>query len=229
MKELTNDMPKSCLELWGKRLIDWQLEAIRNVGIREIAIVTGYRREFLQLEGVTEFYNSNWSKTNMVSSLMMAKPWLESDDCIISYSDIFYTERAVSALLNDNYSFSVAYTTHFMDLWSQRFSDPLVDLETFKLSENNLIKEIGGIPTVTSEIEGQFAGLFKVNPKSWNKIKQFLNMQLESYIAKLDVTSLLSLLIKNHFDISGVPIEETWLEVDTPLDLTLYNSWTNNH
>lgn len=226
MKELTEELPKSCLTLWGKPLIQWQIEALRGAGIEEIAIVTGYRSERLQFNGITNFHNPSWAETNMVCSLQKASSWLDSGACIIAYSDIFYSIQAILALMNDhNATISVAYTTHFWELWSQRFSNPLNDLETFKLNEERIITEIGRKPETAEEIEGQFAGLLKVEPDSWCWIKQFLSEQNESVVSRLDITSLLSALIEGHIKIAGVPIDDTWLEVDNPTDLTLYNGW----
>ena len=89
MKHLTDTQPKCLVELNGKSLLDWQLKALRDAGITEIAIVTGYRRQLLVNRGLIEFYNPRWAETNMVSSLACADEWLTTEPCIVSYSDIF--------------------------------------------------------------------------------------------------------------------------------------------
>ena len=57
MKSFTNTRPKCFAKVKDKRLIDWQLEAIRESEINEIAIVTGYLREQLNILSLVEFYN----------------------------------------------------------------------------------------------------------------------------------------------------------------------------
>ena len=99
MKELTDDRPKCLVKLRGRALLDLQLEALREAGIEKIAVVTGYRREMLASRGLTEFYNSRWAETNMVSSLACAEDWLKLEPCIVSYSDIFYDSYAVKSLM----------------------------------------------------------------------------------------------------------------------------------
>lgn len=42
------DNPKCLLEVNGKPLIDWHFEAWKSVGIRNVVIVTGYKREMLE-------------------------------------------------------------------------------------------------------------------------------------------------------------------------------------
>ena len=89
MKSLTDEKPKCLIELNGKPLLEWQLEALRGAGIEDIAIVTGYKKELLHRYGLKEFHNSLWAETQMVSSLMCANEWLQQSECVVSYSDIF--------------------------------------------------------------------------------------------------------------------------------------------
>jgi choline kinase len=72
IRQLTDDRPKCLVELRGRPLLEWQVEALRGGGAREIGIVTGYRREMLAALGLREFHNPRWQDTNMVSSLECA-------------------------------------------------------------------------------------------------------------------------------------------------------------
>ena len=47
MKNLTDEKPKCLAKLRGKPLLEWQLTSLREAGIEDIAIVTGYKRELL--------------------------------------------------------------------------------------------------------------------------------------------------------------------------------------
>src|SRR3546814_11584362 len=42
---LTADMPKCMIDFNGRTLIEWQIEALKANGIRDIAVVTGFRTE----------------------------------------------------------------------------------------------------------------------------------------------------------------------------------------
>ena len=100
MKNLTDDQPKCLVEMRGKPLLDWQLTALREAGVDQIAIVTGYKGELLMGRGLVEFHNSRWAETNVVSSLACARDWLQAEPCIVSYSDIFYSAQAVQSLMD---------------------------------------------------------------------------------------------------------------------------------
>ena len=45
MGNLTDESPKCLVELRARPLLEWQLMAIREAGIDDIAIVNGYKRE----------------------------------------------------------------------------------------------------------------------------------------------------------------------------------------
>ena len=131
MKALTSDKPKCLVELRGHSLLELQLDALREGGVSEIGIVTGYRRELLANLGLVEFHNPRWDETNMVSSLECAGAWLEAGPCIVSYSDIFYSADAVRSLINCPALLAVTYDPTWLALWTRRFGDPLLDAETF--------------------------------------------------------------------------------------------------
>ena len=134
MKELTKEHPKCLIQLKGKALIDWQLDALREAGLNEIAVVSGYKRELLEDLDVLEFHNDRWVETNMVSSLACANEWLSNSPCIVSYSDIFYESLAVKSLMAISASIAITYDPNWITLWSKRFNNPLLDAETFSLS-----------------------------------------------------------------------------------------------
>ena len=48
MKSLTDEKPKCLLNLAGKSLLFWQIEALRKAGINNILVVSGYKGELLQ-------------------------------------------------------------------------------------------------------------------------------------------------------------------------------------
>ena len=79
----------------------------------------------------------------MVSSLACAEAWLNQETCIVSYSDIFYSPTAVQSLMSCNASLAVTYDPKWLELWKLRFGDPLLDAETFRLTPENTLAEIG--------------------------------------------------------------------------------------
>lgn len=225
MKELTKDSPKCLLDLHGKSLLDLQCEAIRNEGIDEIGIVTGYMREMLSNRGLTEFHNPRWAQTNMVMSLACASEWLQSSTCIISYSDIFYDSLAVRLLLNCNSAIALTYDSNWLKLWTNRFGDPLIDAETFCLSTDGILTEIGNKPNSLDEVHGQYMGLLRFTPKGWAETLTILSTLSTLERDKIDITHLLQLIIKSKkIPLKALSFKGIWGEIDSEFDLTLYRN-----
>jgi len=227
MKDLTDDKPKCLVELNGKALIDWQLEALQSAGIDDIAIVTGYRREMIADRGKVEFYNKRWNDTQMVSSLSCAEEWLRTAPCIVSYSDIFYAHEAVVSLSNSPENLALTYDPNWLALWKQRFNDPLDDAETFKLNQDGTVKEIGAKPQSIEEIEGQYMGLLKFTPESWSEIVQLRSQLTPDERDKMHMTGTLqSLINRGNCAIKAIKYTGRWGEVDSYEDLVVaqYNT-----
>lgn len=232
LHELTELRPKCFLQINGRPLIEWQLSALRKSGVSPIGIVTGYKSSYLKGFGDTRFYNDKWSITNMVESLMCADEWLSSDTCIVSYSDILYRHSAVLDLQSCDDDISITYDPNWLNLWSKRFVDPLSDAESFSLNEHGYLTDIGSKCTSTYGIQGQFMGLFKITPVGWMSLKQVITSQLESVRSSLQVTGLLSELVKSGLGrVACIPYCDTWMEIDSVTDYEIAIKsvpiWTN--
>lgn len=223
MKNLTEERPKCLVELRGKALLDWQLEALHAAGITEIAIVTGYKRELLADRGLTEFHNARWAETNMVSSLACAQDWLQAEPCIVSYSDIFYSPMAVQSLMTCAASLAVTYDPNWLELWTQRFGDPLLDAETFRLTPEHSLVEIGNKPTSVNEVQGQYMGLLRFTPEGWVEVMRIRSGLTVEQCDKMHMTGTLQKVIDaGRVEIAAVPYTGEWGEVDCANDLDAY-------
>lgn len=225
MKDLTDERPKCLVELRGKALLDWQLEALRTAGITEIAIVTGYKRELLANRGLVEFHNARWAETNMVSSLAFAQDWLQAEPCIVSYSDIFYSPMAVQSLMTCAASLAVTYDPNWQALWTQRFGDPLLDAETFRLTPEHNLAEIGNKPTSVDEVQGQYMGLLRFTPEGWAEVLRIRTGLPSDQCDRMHMTGTLQLLIDaKRIQIKAIPYEGAWGEIDLAADLGVYEN-----
>ena len=222
MGNLTDDRPKCLVTVAGKTLLERQLTAMRTAGIDDIAVVTGYRREVIEPLVPKTFFNPRWSESNMVVSLTCAREWLSTDRCVISYSDIFYDPLAISALAASQDDLCMTFDQNWLQQWSQRFSDPLSDAETFKIDTQDRVTEIGGRPTSVSDVQGQYMGLLGFTPPGWATTEKYLAAHTPEEVDKLDMTKLLSGLIATGGSVKGVPFQGIWGEIDSAEDLALF-------
>ena len=226
MDQLTSEHPKCFTELGGKRLIDWQLESFDKVSINQIAIVTGYLKEQFDEYDLIKFNNENWQKTNMVSSLLRAASFIDSNT-IVSYSDIVFHKNALTNIIKHDGDIVLGYDKNWLNQWQLRFEDPKQDAESFEISDHNFVLDIGNEINSTDKVMGQYTGLFKLTPIGMEKIKKIL-CKLQDKQDSLDMTALFRLMIKEGIKISAAEINTDWFEIDTPNDLEiadkLYNS-----
>ena len=96
LRPLTNSVPKCLVEYNGRPIIDYILKTARDCGIKDVAVVNGYKKEklveHLKDQDVTFYTNEEFDNTNMVSTLFKAKEFMDSD-VIVSYADIIYDNK----------------------------------------------------------------------------------------------------------------------------------------
>tara|TARA_B100000575_G_scaffold271666_1_gene253147 strand:+ start:682 stop:1398 length:717 start_codon:yes stop_codon:yes gene_type:complete len=224
MKRLTDENPKCLVKIRGRALLDLQLDALKNAGIADIAIVTGYKRQLLANLGLKEFHNDRWAETNMVSSLACANAWLMEGPCIVSYSDIFYCFEAVTMLMENPMPLAITYDPNWLTLWTQRFENPLLDAETFRLNPNSTVSEIGKKPRSVEEIEGQYMGLLRFEPEGWMEVLRICKALTSAEFDRLHMTWVLQKIVETgRLSIHALSYSGEWGEVDSIKDWQLYH------
>lgn len=126
MMPATENCPKPMVKVNGKRIIETQLDALIAVGIRDITIVRGYKKEkynnLLAKYPFLKFIdNNNYDKTNNISSVMKALDkikggtYLNEADLYITNPDVITKYQYTSNILG-SYSLET-------DDWSFRMKD----------------------------------------------------------------------------------------------------------
>lgn len=220
---LTDEKPKALVELNGVPLARRAVDTLRAGGIAQVGIVGGYRSEMLAGFADRMFINPDWNNTGIFQSLSCAAEWLESEPCLVSYGDIFYSSRLVADMIKSVQDIDLAYDPNAVTLWKHRFDNPLDDMEHFKISDGR-IGRIGARATTLEDIQGQYMGLFRLTPRSWRHLLVARTHIPIERQANVDMTSLFSILIQSGIKVGGIPTSEPWGEIDCPSDVQLYES-----
>ena len=168
------------INLFGKSILEWQLEVFRSCKITEIVVVTGYLNNLINLPNVRYYNNPHYNKTNMVETLFTAKNELENS-VIISYGDIIFEESVLKSLIDSKDEISVIVDESWKEYWETRFENPLVDAESLIVDSDGYITEIGQKVTSYNKICAQFIGLIKFQDKGIEFLKEFYeNKKIES-------------------------------------------------
>ena len=219
MGHLTDDRAKDALELGGQSLMERIIKSALAIGITETLIVAGYRSKYYENIPARMVINQKWQNTNMVFSLLQASSDLEASDCLISYSDIFYEAHDLSRLSKAEGDIVVVYDPNWLEKWKSRFDDVFEDAEKFIHKDGDLL-EIGGRLSDLSQATGQYLGLIKITRRGWMCISSVLKKVSEEHLYQLDMTSLISLILKKGVcKVSVLPVEGICGEVDSLRDL----------
>ncbi len=231
LRPYTNKMPKALIPFLGKSLITYQLDILLEKGIKNIAISTGYCASSFDSFDYCKFFNPNFSSTNMVESLFSALSFINEveEDLIISYGDIIFQRNNLDEVIEKDGDIVVMVDDNWLNLWSIRNEDPLVDAETLKFNKSTgCISEIGKKPKSLNDIESQYTGLIKV---SKSRIKDFIYFYecLDRNILydgktfpNMYMTSFLQLLIDSGWNLVPANVKNGWLEFDTVGDIETY-------
>ena len=230
LRPYTDKYPKCLVPLLGKTIIERQLSILKQAGIKDIIVVGGYKAEKLVRLGLNIVINKQYETTNMVATLFKARENMTTGaDLIISYGDIVYEADVLKKLLLCDSDICLVSDLGWKSYWKLRYTNPLDDIETFKINREGFVIELGKKPQSLRGIQGQFTGLFKFSAKRAAELaiiydsmdkndvydgKDFKNMYM---------TSFLQHLIKIGWKIKPVSINHGWLEIDTVEDLDLYN------
>jgi len=103
LRPLTDTMPKCLLKVCGRTLLERTVEAMRQAGICEFVVVTGYRgdmiRDFLTAYdkslSFAFLHNADYEHNNNIYSLWMAGEVVRGKDFLLMDSDIFCDPAAV--------------------------------------------------------------------------------------------------------------------------------------
>jgi L-glutamine-phosphate cytidylyltransferase len=223
LQELTQNKPKCLVELEGRPLLLWQIDALRQSGVDDITVVTGYKDHMINaLASDNHFgtrHNPIWERTNMVSTLHSVRD-LFTETCIVSYSDIIYEVSVPEKLIATKTALGVVYDEAWLSLWSRRFDNPLDDAESFRIASDGSITDIGKKMQNVEAIQGQYIGLLRIDSLAMKWITNIVESEPD-HGANLDMTSLLQLIISKGFCVKGIPISGNWCEIDTPKDLVV--------
>ena len=172
----TYNIPKCLLDVGGKPIIDYQLEAIQNVGIKSVTMIIGYHREILVDHVKKNFprinfdfiINNHYFETNTAYSVYLGRTNLISDVHLLMNADVIYPPELITRIID-----------------SQKETVLAVDIkkcgrEEVKVIEggNNKVNAIGK-ELIEEQCLGEFLGVAKLS-------SEFNHLFSESLIRLID-------------------------------------------
>ncbi len=101
--ELTEQQPKTMVKVQGAPILSHIVDAYNAVGIKDISVVRGYKKEAVTLPNLTYVDNDAYAQTGELDSLLKALRARKSpaQDLIVSYGDVLFNKYIPQALCQE--------------------------------------------------------------------------------------------------------------------------------
>lgn len=218
IRPLTDNKPKSLLEVNGKPILQRMLENINALGIKDVIIVTGYLEDQIKKFALDNFPNLNFSfitndkyeETNTAYSLNLTKDLVREDDFIKFDADVVFELDVLKKLINSPFETALCIDKNIH-----------LDKEEVKVitDESDLVLEVGKKLDPT-KAKGESIGIEKIEKNAGKILFEKLGKLLENknnWNEYYDdsYTTLVNEGVKfGAVDISGLK----WVEIDTHND-----------
>ncbi len=226
MRELTNEMPKPMLKVWGKPILEHIIQGLLAAGIREIFIVTGFRAE------VIEAYFGDGSKWNARIAYgrqavqngtgkapEVAKDFLGDSPFLLTYGDILVPPETYQQMLRRYHEadFSGLITvTPGQDVTKgglNFFDDKFCLTRLVEKPSAAQVEELKRDGTLKPGAPVWYnAGIYIFRPVLF----EFTAKLKESPRGEYELTDAISALVANGHKLAGLEIPGRWVDVRDP-------------
>jgi len=225
----TKDIPKSLLDINGKSILERQISLLREHGVNEIFVVTGYKREKHVLKDIEYIFNPRYSETEQLASMMVARTKV-SDDVLIIFGDIIFDSQILQQILASNDDIAIAIDLDWEKSYNERPDNPKSLADKVLINQKKILRISAKLTSLDIENQtvGEFLGVIKLSENgSRIIIKKYEELEklcvgkfhdADSF-EKAKLVDILQELIDSKIEIYPITITGKWCEIDTPEDL----------
>ena len=128
LKKHTENLPKCMLDFNGKTLLQRQVKAYNDCGIKDITVIRGYKKEKINYKNLNYVSNDDFKNNNILNSIFCAEKVINGN-IIISYSDILFESNVVQRLLESEHDISVVVDIDWRGYYVGRKDHPISEAE----------------------------------------------------------------------------------------------------
>ncbi len=218
--DLTADKPKTMLPISGKSLLSRMTETLQSIGIDNITVVRGYKKEAIDISGLRYVDNDRFEATKEVYSMYQGLKEL-SGEVLVAYGDILYHKHLAMNLLDTSTDFAIAVDANWQEsLNRDRYGDYVVSDTPFSKYEFDKVTYLEHMTThypegATDSIHGEWVGLLKISTAGLERIMAVLKEAEDNGdLAHMRMTDLFNTLIERGEKIEVIYHQGHWVDVD---------------
>jgi len=227
ISENIKQTPKSLIQVNGKSIIEYQIDALKKMNVEEIIVITGPYSEKFHLENVQYIKDVNHEEHEILGSLMVAKEFLK-DEVLVLYSDIIFTSEILENVVDSKKDIVIAVDMNWKEHYVGRTEHPLSEAENVLLDDQRRIKKIKKNISEDGSKVGEFLGIMKFDLEGSKKFVKTYDAVIKTNkgkfhdadtVSKAYVTDMIQELIDSKIHVEPIFISGKWCEIDTMQDL----------
>ncbi|MBK3494842.1 phosphoenolpyruvate mutase [Viridibacillus sp. YIM B01967] len=217
--DLTEDIPKTMLKVNGEPILHTMVSQFNAIGIKDITVVRGYKREMIDLPNVKMLDNIDFEQTKDLDSLIVASKEIRGTT-VIAYGDILFKSYVLNELLNDDNDITIVVDAHVAKEGRNPrdfiYANQHCNRKDF--SQKVILEKMS--PKIPVEKAfGEFVGLWKVTETGASIILSHYEKVKDIAISgKWQINDFFNSLLEKN-DVYIKYIDGSWLDVDDIVDL----------
>ena len=226
--DITKDLPKPLIDVNGKSIIQRQIDLLRQNNIHEIIIVTGYKKEKFTLKNIEYVHNPLYREQEQAGSLMSARSKFTGDILVI-FGDIIFDEKILQQILNSKGEIIIAIDKDWKKSYEERHDNSIEKADKVLLKNGRIIQiSAKSIDAKQNDDTGELLGLLKLSSNGSRILVQHYEKLENSHIGsfhdaesfqRAKFVDILQELVLSGIEITPIPIQGNWCEIDTLDDL----------
>lgn len=225
LQELTLNRPKTMISIAGKPILLRLVDDLKEHGVKDITVVSGYMAEAINVPGISLVTNPDYSKSKDLSSLYYSIEKV-GENTIIVYGDLLVRRYIIRDLFETKAPVTVVIDSDTYEKLKNGVPGDYVrcskkdDRGIFNSNVQLLTAFNKGDSFNTSEIDGQWIGMMRVNGKGCDWLKASLeHLSKKDNFHQLSITDLLNHMVQSGHSVSVMYISRHWLDVNELIDI----------
>jgi phosphoenolpyruvate phosphomutase len=220
---LTEDRPKTMVEVAGQPLLSQIVGTYNASGIKKISVVRGYKAETVDLQGVEYVDNEDYDETSELYSLQcgLAADADDDSDLFISFGDVLFKRYIIESLAEPEEDFVIAVDTDWQESVNRdRAADYVSCSEPYSRRAFNtrVLLTNAGEELDSDSINGEWTGIMRVSARAMPRFRELVG-KLSAADSKAKLHHLLAALTKQGENVRVIYTTGHWLDVDSKDDV----------